>query len=271
MKSIKNHFSLIFALTALLMNFQTYMVITGIITKYETNLSDDYAIVILSKERLNIENIKRVIPYSRSLDQIDTAQVIEEVKETLSENNLAYLKTAMPHFYRLKLNHYPSIDERSQIAKELSDVNSIIRVETFAKTENKVYKLLLLNKAMILVFAVLMFIVALLMIVRQMEVWRHEHTRRISIMTIFGAPMWHKSAVLFRLAIIDSIISAALVGGLFYYISVDSGIKLGLIEVGLSEIEYNPFISVPILFGLALTISIASTLYVIFNAEERNE
>ncbi|GHV06896.1 cell division protein FtsX [Campylobacterota bacterium] len=271
MNSLKNHLSLIIALTTLLMSLQAFLSITAMIKKYEVSLSDDYAIVILAKDRLGFDGIKRFIPYADSLESIDTAVVFNEVKETLSESNLAYLKNAMPFFYRLKLNRYPSIDDRVLIEKELSKIDSVVRVETFAKTENKIYKLLLLNKTILMVFAVLMFFVGILLIVRQMEVWRFEHSRRITIMAIFGAPLWLRSAVLFRLSFIDSMISVLIVGGLFYYVSADSTFASLLTDIGLSEVQYDPIFSTLLLLGLSLFVSLSSALYVIFNAEEQNE
>jgi cell division transport system permease protein len=121
---------------------------------------------------------------------------------------------------------------------------------------------------MLLALAALMFIVAFLMIVRQMEVWRFEHSKRIGIMAIFGAPLLLRSAALFRLAFADSFCSSLIAGGLFYYLSADSTIKNLLSEVGLGGIRYDPFLSSLTLFGAALAISLSGVLFVILKAEE---
>ena len=114
-----------------------------------------------------------------------------------------------------------------------------------------------------------MFLVAFLLIVRQMEVWRFEHSDRMSIMSIFGAPVWLRSAVLYRLAFVDSIISVLIVGGLFYYLSADSGLSKALVDIGLPNVGYDIIGATLKLFGLSLLISVGSVLYVIIKAEDQ--
>ncbi|MGE4295518.1 MAG: hypothetical protein AB7E49_07450 [Campylobacterales bacterium] len=268
MNTFKNHLSLIFALVTLLASFQFFVSFSSMVETYEKTLGSDYSVIVISKKPLQLQVLQRAIPYAVSLEPIDPAFIVDEVKGALSETNLAYLKTALPLFYRLKLDRFPSIDDRQNIEKRIGAIDSVLRVETFAKTQNKIYKLLLLNKTIILVFAALMFVVAVLLIVRQMEVWRYEHSDRMSIMSIFGAPVWLRSAVLYRLAFVDSLISVAIVGGLFYYLSADSGLSKALVEIGLPSVGYNMIIDTLKLFALSLFISVSSVMYVIIKAEE---
>lgn len=269
MNTFKNHLSLIFALVTLLASFQFFVSFSKMVETYERTLGSDYSVIVISKKPLQLQTLQRAIPYATSLEPIDPAFVIDEVKASLSESNVAYLKTALPLFYRLKLDRFPSIEDRQNIEKRLSAIDSVMRVETFAKTQNKIYKLLLLNKTIILVFAALMFIVAFLLIVRQMEVWRFEHSDRMNIMSIFGAPIWLRSAVLYRLAFIDSLISVGIVGGLFYYLSADSALSKALIEIGLPSVGYDTIFATLKLLGLSLLISLGSVLYVIIKAEDQ--
>jgi len=44
-----------------------------------------------------------------------------------------------------------------------------------------------------------------------------EHQNRMYVMGLFGAPFWMKSASLYKSVVIDALISAILVGLLFYF------------------------------------------------------
>jgi cell division transport system permease protein len=268
MNTFKNHLSLIFALVTLLASFQFFSSFADMVDRYEASLSSEYAIIAISKEPLELEAVLERIPYASTLEPIDPGFVIEEVRESVSPDNLSYLKTALPHFYRIRLNHFPSIEDRIHIEQTLSNLESVIRVETFAKTQNKVYRLLLLNRGIFFTFAALMFLVAFLLIVRQMEVWRYEHSERMRIMTIFGAPLWMRSAVLYRLAFIDSLVSSVLVGGLFYYLSADSYLVKALSEIGLPTVLFDPVADGGRLLVLSLFISVSSVAYVIIKADK---
>jgi cell division transport system permease protein len=268
LRSIKNHLSLIIALTTLLAAFQSVAVFSQVTNDYEIALGDEYAIVVVAKKPLELSEISALAPQAVALEPIDSALILDEVKDALSDANLAYLKNAMPRFYSLRLSSYPSSEERENIERQLAKNDSIVRVETFAKTQDRLYRLLLLIKTMLLALAALMFVVAFLMIVRQMEVWRFEHSKRVNIMAIFGAPLLLRSAALFRLAIVDSFFSSLIVGGLFYYLSADSMLKNLLNEVGLGGIRYDLITSSLTLFGAALAISLSGVLFVILKAEE---
>jgi cell division transport system permease protein len=248
--------------------FQTFATFSQITTDYEIALGDEYAIVLASKKTLELSDIPRVSPQAVALEAIDSALILDEVKDALSETNLAYLKTSLPRFYSLRLSAYPSIAERENIEEQLLKNDSIVRVETFAKTQDKIYRLLLLIKTILAALAALMFIAAILLIVRQMEVWRFEHSKRINIMAIFGAPLLLRSASLFRLAIADSFLASLVVGGLFYLLSADSTVGRLLNEAGLSGVRYDPIVSSLTLFGAALAIALSGVLFVILKAEE---
>jgi cell division transport system permease protein len=268
LRSIKNHLSLILALSTLLAALQSFATFTQVVNDYEIALGDEYSIVLVAKKPLELSEIARIAPRAVALEAIDSALVLDEVKDALGDDNLAYLKNAMPHFYSLRLSSYPSALEREDIERQLLKRDSIVRVESFAKTQDKLYRLLSLIKTILAALAALMLIVTSLLIVRQMQVWRFEHGKRMSIMAIFGAPLLLRSATLCRLAIADSFISTLIIGGLFYYFSADSTVKRILSEMGLGGVRFDPLVSLPTLFGAALAISLGSVLFVILKPEE---
>ena len=56
--------------------------------------------------------------------------------------------------------------------------------------------------------------------IKQIEIWKFEHSDRMEIMAFLGAPAWMRNGILFRLAFIDSIISTiAIVVGMTYIIN----------------------------------------------------
>ena len=85
------------------------------------------------------------------------------------------------------------------------------KVETFAKTHTKVYRVFVLLKSVSFLFSAFILIVSLLLMFKQMRIWLLEHKERMTIMSLFGAPFWMKSAMLYRLAIVDSFVSTVLV------------------------------------------------------------
>jgi cell division transport system permease protein len=248
--------------------FQSFTTFSQVTNDYEIALGDEYAIVLAAKKPLELSDISIDAPKAVALEIIDSALILDEVKDALSDANLAYLKTSLPRFYSLRLSSYPSIAERENIERQLLKNDSIVRVETFAKTQDKIYRLLSLIKTMLAALAALMFVAAILLIVRQMEVWRFEHSKRINIMSIFGAPLLLRSAALIRLAIVDSFLSSLTVGGLFYLLSADSTVGKLLGEAGLSGVRYDPVFSSLTLFGVSLAIALGSVLFVILKAEE---
>ncbi|MDR2904557.1 MAG: hypothetical protein LBU73_01175 [Helicobacteraceae bacterium] len=268
MKTLKNHISLTFAIGALLATIQAFISFAEIVGNYERDLGDEYAIVLVAKSKIELDHIAAFVPQAIMLETIDASEIVEEIKETVGEGNLAYLKSNLPKFYRLKLTHYPSINERADIERSIAQIPAISRVETFAKTQDRLYRLLILIKMALLILAVLVFCLATLLIIRQMQVWRYEHRNRISVMAIFGAPLWFRSAVLYRLAIVDSILATAIVSALFYYLSNEIFFQAALDEIGLAGSSFNALKSTLILLAVAVAISMTSATYANFRAEE---
>ena len=67
-----------------------------------------------------------------------------------------------------------------------------------------------------------MFVVTILLIFKELRIWQFKHSERMNIMGLFGAPAWLRSAVLFRLAIVDALIASLLSFGTFVYLSSHS-------------------------------------------------
>ena len=268
MNTLKNHLSLVFALVTMLIAIQSVIGLQHIITGYEKKIAKDYSLIIVSKEALEIGNVRLLSHMVASMEPIDASKVVEEIKGNLTKNNEELLVASLPKFYRLKLIKYPSARELKRTVSDLKQSGNIVTVESFAKSQNDLYSVLLLNKTILTIFSVLIFLIASLLVVRQMEVWRFRHSERMQIMAIFGAALWLRSAVLYRLAVIDSVVSTLIVSGIFYFLSTDSGTKSYLEEMGLGRIGFTFQSDAVMLFCVALGISVASVMYVIVKSDE---
>ncbi len=268
MRSFKNHISLILALIALLFSFQFLTGTNQIIEEYEKYLGENYAIVAVSTKELSFENVSRASVAIKSLEEIDPTFMVDSLKDNLSPENIAYLKVTLPRFYKIQLNMYPSARERERIKQALLQIKSITKLETFAKNQNKIYDLLILNKTVLVVLTTLIAVISILLIIRQMEVWLYEHNQRMYIMSVFGASLLQKSAVLFALAVIDSLVSTVIVIGSYYYLTINGYVRTVLEELGIAKFRFDIMGDSMALLSLSLILSILCVMYVIINSEE---
>ena len=92
---------------------------------------------------------------------------------------------------------------------------------------------------------------------KQIEIWKFQHLERMEIMTLFGAPLWMRSQVLFRLACIDTIIATIIVSGGLFYIAQNPALLIFFQELGLNPEIFSPILDsiVLLLTGLALSLT----------------
>ena len=118
------------------------------------------------------------------------------------------------------------------------------------------------------VFSLLMFLTSFLLIVRQIEVWRFKHEEKIKIMDVFGAPIWLRSAWLYKMAVIDSVVSTGLVSLCLHYLAKSRFLNTYLQKIDLHYLRFDGLADTLVLFALALIISIASVAFVVLKSEE---
>jgi len=268
MNTFKSHFSLVIALVTMLLSIQSFITISRFVDDYRTSLKNDYALIVISERELKIENLKRLSPFIDHFELIDPSDAVGSLKTNLSSANYSLLQTMLPKFYRVHLTRYPSSDELRSIERRLKSNANIRDVESFASNQTKLYTLLSINRTIMLIFAILAFTITSLLVLRQMEVWRLRHHDRMKIMAVFGAPMWMRSAVLYKLAIIDSIISTAIVSGGFYYLASGRFIDAYLTKLGLGPLRFHTLEDGMVLFGTALFISVLSVFFVVMSSDE---
>ncbi len=255
MKSIKNHLSLVIALMSILFSIQVFVIIDRAILSYKENLASNYSVVVVSKQSIVKEDILKIDNLFASVSELSPDDVIARLNSGISKKNIKLLKLALPKFYKLKLTLYPTPKEVKKLTESLLENKSIIKVENFSHNHDNTYKLLVLFKNVIAVFSVSIFIVTSLLIFKELRIWQFKHSERMSIMGLFGAPVWLRSAVLFRLAIVDAIIASLLTFVLFTYLSSSAWLLDEFEYIGIKLEIFNPVSDFSILLGTAMILS----------------
>ena len=198
MRSFKSHISVIFPLVILLFAIEFSLMLGKFVSDYEFKMTNDYNIIIVSEIELNENMLIPIIPTFASLTTLDANLILNRLKNDISAKNISVLKSILPKFYSLKLTNFPSKDAMVNIKANLSKIQGVKRVETFSKTHDQVYNMLILSKNIAEYFAILVGLLGLVLVFKQMRIWLYEHKRRVEIMTLFGAPYWLKSAMLYK-------------------------------------------------------------------------
>lgn len=269
MKSLKNHISLIIALFTVLASVQIYIAVDRTIAAYESHLKDDYSVIVVANKSFTPEELKTLSSMVDRGEAISTSSVLERLKGEMSPKNLELLKLTLPKFYRLYLVRFPTPREIHQLQKKLEQHAAIERVEGFSQTHDTVYKLMLLFKDVVQIFSVAIAAVTSLLILKEMRLWQFQHAERMSIMALFGAPVWLRSAVLFRLAIVDAIIATLILCLAFFMIDHYGFITSQLKNIGITVQLFNFIDDALRSLGIALGISIILTFTIVmFQREE---
>lgn len=269
MKYLRRHISLIFALVSMLCGFWLYDTIGKLTESYEAKLAKEYSIIAVSSDKITDDTFKRSSYLISSVEQIDAAPFFLQYSEDLSPEIYEQLKNSIPSFYRIRLYRYPSPDELTKVNAALKGLHGMLRVESFAKNQKTVSNTLEAFKNGVMVYSIIVLVFNVLLFAKFMEVWRYEHSSRMQIMAIFGAPMWMRSAVLFRMAFIDSIIAVLITIAIAYYASVAPEVAGFLASFGLvGGVSFEPEKIAMYLSGLAFGVSLFSVSTVAFRRLE---
>ncbi len=255
MKSLKNHLSLILPLFSIFFAIEFYIVLDRVIKDYENGLREDYIVLISADREIDKEDLTPYIDVE-SLEEIDSKSLVSRLEREGISVDFESLKKFMPRFYRIKLEHFPTGDELKRIEDRLKRVEGVKRVETFENSHNKIYNMLIVLKQISKIFLAITAIISTLLIFKQMQVWYLEHRERMYIMELFGAPLWMRSGVLIRLAIVDTLLSLAALYGLFYYLLNAKIMQnlLGVVSLKISLSQIMVDMALLGVFGLAVTL-----------------
>jgi cell division transport system permease protein len=90
----------------------------------------------------------------------------------------------------------------------------------------------------------------------------------MSIMGLFGAPTWLRSAVLFRLALVDAFISSAFILLTFTYLSSSKFILKQLDNIGIDITIFDIMNDSLLLLGVSVGISLFLVVLIILGHKE---
>ena len=268
MKSLKNHFSLILALFSILFAIQIFIINDRALKAYEAKLSSNYSMIVVANTSVSDETFKQYSSNIETIEQLSADEIISKLEKNISKKNIDLLKISMPKFYRIHLKTFPSPSEIKNLTAKILKNNTITKVEDFSNNHDTVYKLLLLFKGITQLFALVILVVTVLLIAKEMRIWQFKHSERMNIMGLFGAPVWLRSAVLFRLAIVDALLSSVFAITLFYVISKTAWAKEQLNVIGI-DIDIFKFVSDgSVLSIVSITISILLASMIVIGYKE---
>jgi len=268
MKSLKNHLSLVVALVGILFSVQVYFIVERAIDAYKQNLALNYSLVIVSSKSLAWDDISKRDKNFSALEELSAEGVIKKLNSDFSQKNIELLKLTLPKFYKLKLHSYPTPKEVEEIRENLKKIDSIMKVEAFSKTHDTTYKLLLLFRSVVSVFALSILLVTLLLIFKELRIWQFKHNERMSIMALFGAPLWLRSAVLFRLAIVDAFVATALGFVLFSYIASSDWVSKQFETIGIEIEMFRAVEDTFLMLGVSVFVSMLLAIFIVLGHKE---
>jgi len=268
MKFIRNHLAFIFPMMAILLGVEFFLVFDRTTNSYEKGLKEGYSMFVVTKKPFEVEEFKELNRHISESLEIDKDRLAKQISDGMSQANAREILKALPYFYNLKLDGYLKSSALDGIKEDLLSNKDIKKVETFGNSYSDSYRLFTFIKLILNVFIIFMSLISLFLIIKQMEIWRYAHKERMQIMKVFGAPLMLRSGVLFRVALIDAIISSFLTSGAFlalkYKLISDNHIEI-LTQKQNLLFQSTDFL---ILIGASILIVLISVSLVVFDNEE---
>jgi cell division transport system permease protein len=259
--NIKNHITLILALISILLSIFLFNLFSKILYAYQQTIINNYSIIIVSNkavEKIDLNEIEKIEP-------INIQSYIKALKNKF--RNIDFNKIKFPYFYSIKLKTLPTPEKLDKIENYLKSLPFIKRVLTYRSSQTKIYNLLFLVKLISNTFMIITAILGFFLIIKQLEVWKYEHSERMYIMELFGAPFWFKGAAIFKISFIDSFISFILTLSLIY-IFINSSLFAEIIKSLSINFSINLGDILIKLFIISIIISVISSLIVIFESRK---
>jgi len=266
MKFIKNHLMFILPLMAILLGIEFYLVFDRTTDSYEKGLKEGYTMFVVSKQPLELAEFKTLNAHIESSEEIRREDVVTDIVKGINKSSKQEILKALPYFYNIGLNSYVDTKELKQIKADLETYAKIKRVETFGNSYSSAYRLFAFIKFVLKLFIGFMGVVSLFLIVKQMEIWKYAHKRRMQVMEIFGAPLMLRSGVLFKVAVMDAIVATLITALLFLYIKFEWAAQSGIEIMMKNQEELFQLGDIGILLGSAFVIVIISVYSVVFSS-----
>jgi len=269
MRSIRNHLGLILPLFAILFSIEYLMFIDRALSFYENRLNSEYSLIVVSNKKLVNSDIQQSDTLIKSVESIKIDKVLEKIQGQISSKNLHKIKNIVPFFYTVKLRHYTDADRIEELKKNLMRIKGVKSVYAFENMHDKMYEILNFFKDNILIFIAIVFLISLLLIVKQITIWKLEHYERMQIMALFGAPVWLRSTILLKLAIVDATLALIFTVGVIYYILNQPLINTLISKFGIVDTSSFWYEDILVLMAVSYSVALISTLWVIIRFKEQ--
>jgi cell division transport system permease protein len=217
MKFLKSFFAVTFPLIVMLGVFSIYLIVNKVVDNYKQNITDDYAIVVITNTPLSqIDELAGI--KVRDIEPINRDKIIKSVQDNLSDTSVDLLKRKLPYFYEIHLEQFPTTRKLEMIRKELITVSNIRKIETFTNDHNKIYSLFILVQDIVLILFAVVLMFSILLLSTQIKIWFFEQSDRISIIQLHGGSLLYSSKPILKVIIASSVFSSIFVNGMLYLI-----------------------------------------------------
>ncbi|PUD50865.1 ABC transporter permease [Helicobacter pylori] len=261
MNTLKKHLAFIIPLVALLFSLECVLFINQAIEQKEKKLIEDYSVVLASTQKLGLELLRQNFSEITALKEIDPNYSLEPLQKTLGTDGLKELRKNLPFFYSLQLSTFPTQERLESIKEKLLKIPGVQKVEVFAKTYMQVYDLLSFIKTAVYIFALVVFVLSVLLMFKQVRIWIYQYHERLEIMDLLGASVSFKNGFLYKIALMDSVIASFLAPMLMLYTTSQKGFEKTMDTLGIIG---GAFVLNHFLWGLlfSLAVSFVSVLLV---------
>ncbi len=268
MRSIRHHLALILPLFAILFSIEYLLVFDRIIDRYETKLKENYSLILVADRSVKLSEITHSDTLIRKIEPIDAQQVLQKIKGQMDRESLEKIRSIMPLFVSIKLRRYAERERIERLKSELMSIDGVKAVHIFEKVHDRLYAMLLFMKTGLVVFGSLIGLISLLLLMKQMTIWQFEHRERMQIMALFGAPVWLRSGVLFRLALVDAIFALVAVAAIMLYLVNDPEVDGLLRGIGVEPEVLLRLDDIAVLAGASFAIALLSAAWVVIRFKE---
>jgi len=272
MKSLKNIFAFLIPLLSMLIAFAIYLLINNVVASYQSKISKDYSIVVVSTSVLSKEEMPKLAGINiDTIQALSNDKIIDNIKTNLSENSIELLKQKLPNFYQINLEIFPTSSELEDIKTTLLKNPNIKKVEVFYKNHNQIYLLLLLLNSVSFILFFIIAIFAIIIIAKQIKLWFHEHHIRISILRLHGASIIYSATSILNYAMLSALLSFIISSIFLYYVSYNIEVLFPQELQDIVDIQINLGYEILKLFLLSFCISIFTIFGVLLKYKINND
>lgn len=257
----------ILPLMAILLGIEFYLVFDRTTDSYEKGLRDGYSMLVVTKKASTLSELQKLNVHVSSIEKIKRENIVSEIAKDVNKKTQKEILEALPYFYNVHLDTYVNTSGLEKIKNDLEKDENVKKVETFGNSYSSAYRLFSFIKFTLKLFIGFMGVVSLFLIIKQMEIWKYAHQRRMQVMEIFGAPLMLRSGILFKVAIMDAFIATILTSGFFLYIKYQWAKNSGIDIMMQKQEELFILSDIGILLGSALLIVIIAVYSVVFSSK----